>query len=210
MFESRKIFIFLILFGLFAAVSSAQGLGIKMHYNFAKSSWQDPNSTSFLEEYASKYALGPYFELRPILFLSFSVEGLLDKKGGIISSPNEKGIEYRLTYFSIHLLINWYVFPKGPIQFFVSGGIEYSLLLEGKVYDLDNDQEMNDETKDKFAKSDTSYILGIGLQIDLGITRMILEGRYTIGQKDIFLPQFLEVGESLKNKVLSFGIGFKF
>lgn len=206
----RKIYMLFILFGVFWTASSAQGFGIKMFYNFAKNSWVNPGGSLFREEYASKYALGACFEFRFIPYISLSVEGLLSQKGGIIASPGEKGIEYQLTYVSVPLLLNWYIFPVGTVQLFVSGGAEYSFLLEGKAFDLDLDREADNNLGGKLAKSDLSYLVGLGVQANIIITKMILEGRYSVGQKDIFLPNFLAAGESFKNRVISFGVGFKF
>jgi len=211
MFNFRKrIFAFFIVWGLLWTASYAQDFGIKMYYNFAKNSWTNPDkSFSFQENYASKYAIGPFIELRFIPFFSFSVEGLLAKKGGIISPPAKKGIEYRLTYLSLPLLVKIYVIPVGPVRLFISGGLEYSLLLIGNTYDLDLEEEL-ENIKDKLNRTDTSYLIGGGLRFNLVVTNVIIEGRYSIGQKDIFLPEYLEEGEFFKNRVFSLGVGFTF
>ena len=212
MFDYRsKICTFFIILGLIWTSGNAQNFGVKMYYNFAKNSWSNPTkNTSFQENYASKYAIGPFIELRLIPFFSLSAEGLLAKKGGIISSPSKKGIEYRLTYLSFPILVNVYIIPLGPVKLFISGGLEYSLLLSGKVYDFDLEEESENNIKNKLAKNDSSLILGGGLRFDVIVTDVILEGRYSIGQKNVFLPEYLKEGEFFKNRVFSFGIGFTF
>jgi len=212
MFNHRiRVFAFFIIFGLIWVNGNAKDFGVKMYYNFAKNSWTVPNeSLSFQEDYASKYSIGPFIELRLIPFFSLSAEGLLAKKGGIISPPAKKGIEYRLTYLSLPLLVNLFIIPIGPVKLFFSGGLEYSLLLLGKTYDLDIEEELENDIKDKLARFDSAYLIGGGLRLDLVVTDMILEARYSIGQKNVFLPEYLEEGESFKNRVFSFGIGFTF
>jgi hypothetical protein len=207
----RKTFTFFVILGLIWTLGEANDYGIKMYYNFAKNSWTNPDNNSSLQEnYASKYAIGAYIEFRLVPFFSLSAEGLLSKKGGIISPPAKKGIEYRLSYLSLPLLVKIYVIPVGPAQLFISGGLEYSYLIEGKTYDLDLEEELNDNFKDKLERTDISYLLGGGLRFNLVVTRIVLEGRYSIGQKNLFLPEYLEEGEFFKNRVFSFGIGFTF
>ena len=212
MFNFRiRFFVFFILFGIICGTGSAQNYGVKWHFNFAKNSWTTPDeSLSFQENYAGKYAIGPFIELRLIPFFSLSAEGLLAKKGGIISPPSKKGIEYRLTYLSLPLLFNLFIIPVGPVQIFISAGFEYSYLLAGKTYDLDNEDESENNIKSKLSSSDTAYLMGGGLRFNLIVTRVILEGRYSIGQKNIFLPEYRAEDESFKNRVFSFGIGFTF
>lgn len=212
MFNFRiRIFVFFILLGLVWGTGNAQNYGVKWYYNFAKNSWTIPDeSFSFQENYASKYAIGPFVELRLVPFFSLSAEGLLAKKGGIISPPSKKGIEYRLTYLSLPLLFNFFIIPVGPVQLFISGGLEYSYLILGKTYDLDSEEELENDIKEKLATFDTAYLIGGGLRFDLIVMRVILEGRYSIGQKNVFLPEYLEEEESFKNRVFSFGIGFTF
>ncbi len=212
MLNSRlRIFIFLIMFVISQGNGNAQNFGLKWHFNFAKNSWVNPDETlSFQENYASKYAIGPFIELRLIPFFSFSAESLLAKKGGIISPPSKKGIEYRLTYLSVPFLLNIFIIPVGPVQIFISGGFEYCYLLEGKTYDFDSQDKSEDDIKDKLTTFDTSYLIGGGLRFNLIVTHVILEGRYSIGQKNVFLPEYLAENESFKNRVFSFGIGFTF
>ncbi|MDQ7032984.1 MAG: porin family protein [Desulfonauticus sp.] len=206
----KKVLAAAIIGSFFLAAAYAQNFGIKMYYNFSKNSWTLPdNIITFQENFSSKYAIGPFVELRLIPFFSFSAEGLLAKKGGIISPPAKKGIEYRLTYLSLPILINIYVVPVGPVQLFLSGGLEYSYLLSGKTYDLDLDVEVED-IKEKLFRRDTSYLLGGGIRLNLVVTSIILEGRYSIGQKSIFLPDYSKEGELFKNRVFSFGLGFTF
>ena len=114
-----------------------------------------------------------------------------------------------LTYVSFPILANIYIVPLGPVQLFVSGGIEYSLLVQGKTYDHDLEEELED-IKSKMVGSDTAYLVGGGLRFNLKVTEIILEGRYAQGQKDVFLPEYLEEGEFFRNRVFSFGIGFTF
>ncbi|MFB0566767.1 MAG: porin family protein [Candidatus Aminicenantaceae bacterium] len=181
-----------------------------MYYNFAKNFWITPDqSISFQEEYVSKYAIGPFIELRFVPYFSFSLEGILSRKGGIISYPSKKGIEYQLTYISFPIMANIYIVPLGPVQLFISGGIEYSLLMQGKTYDHDLEEELED-IKSKLAGNDTAYLVGGGLRFNLVVTEIILEGRYSESQKDIFLPEYLKEGELFRNRVFSFGIGFTF
>lgn len=207
----RKIFTFFIILGLVWTIGNANDFGIKMYYNFAKNSWVLPDdNSSFQENYASKYAIGAYVEFRLIPFFSLSAEGLLSQKGGIIAPPAKKGIEYRLNYLSLPLLVKIYVIPVGPAQLFIAGGLEYSYLIQGKTYDLDLEEELDDDFKDTLERTDTSYLLGGGLRFNLAVTSIILEGRYSIGQKNLFLPEYLEEGEFFKNRVFSFGIGFTF
>ena len=209
MFKKKLLCLFVAV-GIFCAGSYAKNYGIKMYYNFAKISWTFPeDNLSFQEDYSSKYAIGPFVELRVVPVFSFSAEGLLAKKGGIISPPAKKGIEYRLTYLSLPLLINIYVVPVGPVQLFVSGGLEYSILLLASTYDLDLEEEI-ENIKDTLHGRDTAYLLGGGLRFNLAVTEVIIEGRYSIGQKDIFLPDYLREGEFVRNRVFSFGIGFTF
>jgi opacity protein-like surface antigen len=212
MFKFRKrIFILFVVFAIALGSGNAQNFGLKWHFNFAKNSWVNPDATfSFQEHYASKYAIGPFIELRLIPFFSLSAEGLLAKKGGIISPPSKKGIEYRLTYVSLPLLFNVFIIPIGPVQIFISAGFEYSYLLAGKTYDLDNEDESENDIKDRLSSSDTAYLMGGGLRFNLIVTSVILEGRYSIGQKNIFLPEYRAEDESFKNRVFSFGIGFTF
>jgi len=206
-----RIFVFFIIFAIAWGSGSAQNFGLKWHFNFAKNSWVNPDETfSFQENYASKYAIGPFIELRLVPFFSLSAEGLLAKKGGIISPPSKKGNEYRLTYLSLPFLLNIFIIPIGPVQIFISGGFEYSYLLEGKTYDLDSEDESEEDIKNKLTTFDTSYLIGGGLRFNLIVTRVILEGRYSIGQKNVFLPEHLAEDESFKNRVFSFGIGFTF
>jgi len=212
MFNFRvRIFIFFIIFAITWGTGNAQNYGIKWYFNFAKNVWVTPGDTfTFQENYASKYAIGPFVELRLIPFFSLSAEGLLAKKGGIISPPSEKGIEYRLTYLSLPLLFNLFIIPIGPVQLFISGGFEYSYLLKGETYDLDSEEELENDIKHKLATYDTAFLIGGGLRFDLVVTRVILEGRYSIGQKNVFLPEYLEEDESFRNRVFSFGIGVTF
>jgi len=207
----RRIFAFFIILGLLWVPGYAQNYGIKMYYNFAKNYWTNPDkSFSYQENYASKYAIGPFIEFRLIPFFSLSAEGILAKKGGIISPLGKKGIEYRLTYLSLPFLVKIYIIPLGPVQVFISGGYEYSLLLRGKTYDLDLEEETGNNIKNKLSGRDDSVLVGGGLRFNLVVTNVILEGRYSIGLKNVFLPEYLEKGESFKNRVFSFGIGFTF
>jgi len=212
MFHLRsQIFVFFIILMMTWGIGNAQDLGVKWHFNFAKNAWVTPdNDFAFQEEYASKYAVGGFIELRLIPFFSLSAEGLLAKKGGIISPPSKKGIEYRLTYFSLPLLFNLIIIPVGPVQLFISGGFEYSYLLDGKTYDLDNKERTEQDIKEQLATSDTAYLIGGGLRFNLVVTKVILEGRYSMGQKNVFLPEYLEENETFQNRVFSFGIGITF
>jgi len=206
-----RIFIFFIILAITWGNGNAQNFGLKWHFNFAKNSWSNPDvAFSFQENYASKYAIGPFIEFRLIPFFSLSAEGLLSKKGGIISPPSKKGTEYRLTYLSLPLLFNFFIIPVGPVQIFISGGFEYSYLISGKTYDLDSADAFENDIRDKLKTFDTSYLIGGGLRFSLIVTSVILEGRYSAGQKNIFLPEDLAEDESFKNRVFSFGIGFTF
>ncbi|MFQ6070326.1 MAG: outer membrane beta-barrel protein [Candidatus Aminicenantales bacterium] len=205
----RSVFVLLILLSFGGGKVRAQDFGVKMFYNFARTAWINPTGSEFHEEYANKYSLGPYLELRFILHLSVSAEFLLAKKGGIISLPGLKGQEYRLTYLSFPFMLNLYVYPVGTVQLFVSGGLEYSRLMKGVIFDLDLETEVQERLGSKLRKTDVSYLFGFGFLIDLDITKVRLEGRYSVSLRDFVLPQFLAEGESLKNRLVSFGISIK-
>lgn len=163
--------------------------GIKVGYNWATLSGDDLNGV----ESRKSIAGGGSLEFNLLGLLAFQVDVLYSPRGTSI----QNGVETKLNYISIPIVLKQKFFPVG-IHPYIMGGPEFNYLLSAKTDDID--------IKDQIKSQDLVIVIGGGLEFSLLGNSAYIEGRYSYGLNDIGKQtQF-----NSKNRVSQIFFGFLF
>lgn len=160
--------------------------GIKVGYNLATLSGDDLETRKAI-------AGGGSLEFNLLGLLAFQVDVLYSPRGASI----QNGVETKLNYISIPIVLKQKFFPVG-IHPYILGGPEFNYLISAKRDGTD--------IKDNTKSQDLAIVIGGGLEFSLLGNSAYIEGRYSYGLNDIGK----QTQSDSKNRVSQIFFGFLF
>lgn len=140
---------------------------------------------------------------------SFQPEFLYSMQGGQFDQAvNYEGTIYntsnklKFSYINIPLMLKYHADPKFYLEFGPQLGFLTSSELETSVLG----QTVGQDFKEYMKSTDFALNLGLGYEIS---KKVVLSGRYSIGLSNTLDPEPGDNSE-MKNRVLSFSLGYKF
>lgn len=133
-------------------------------------------------------------------------EVFYSRRGSELEINASDHILYRSEFIEVPVLVKWTV-TSGPISPIILAGPFGALGLSYKEIKTIGGETTTTDISEGHAKSDYGLIFGGGLEYKLKSTTLILEGRYTMGMRNI---EYQSETESFKNRGFSvlFGVGF--
>ncbi len=143
----------------------------------------------------------------------YTTQGIIQNQ--VVSGTNIE-ITYKLDYIAVPLMIKFYPTPKFNLEF----GPQLAFIVNKEIQGKGNGQTVNFEMDSFFQQNniklktntfDLGLNFGLGFEIVKGLN---LNGRYSIGTTKVFegADNLDKNGNqaSVRNKVLSFGLGYTF
>ncbi len=209
--DFRVLFVGIVLvLGLTLQPSIAQislDTGLKVGANLAQLDVADLEEGTVVEPLQT-YMGGVFLRLNLLGILSLQPELNYMQKGSVFNTTDNVKTTFNLNYVEVPLLVKLNVlsilsFFKGSVY----GGVAYGKLLEAKVTTEYNGTTAELDIKDWYNEREESYVGGVEVQLNLGALNILVDGRLTMSQKNILVP---ELEGDAKNKVYTLGVGFVF
>ncbi len=208
LFILRITIVFLITAG-FSMLPAQIGLdmGLKVGANLAQIEANNLDEGTVVEPLQA-YMGGLFLRLNLLSILSVQPEINYMQKGSIFNTANNEKSTFMLNYVEVPVLVKLNIlsilgFLKGGIY----GGVAYAKLLDAKIRYEEGENATEMDIKDWYNEREDSYVGGVEVQLNLGALHMVVDGRVTISQKNILVP---ELESEAKNKVYTLGVGFVF
>ncbi len=195
----KKIIITLLFAGasLYSFAQTQFALGIKGGPNFANINTQE----SAGENYKARtgFHLGA-FALIKGQKVGFQPEVLFSQQGSKFKYSGSPDLKANFSYVNVPLIVKLYTIAGINLQV----GPQIGFLTSAKWEDYDENTKVVTEhdIKENFKSTDFSLALGVGWDLPLGLS---IDGRYNLGLSDVNSGG----GESVKNQVWQFSIGYK-
>jgi hypothetical protein len=195
----KKIIITLLFAGasLYSFGQTQFAIGIKGGPNFANINTQE----SAGENYKARtgFHLGA-FALIKGQKVGFQPEVLFSQQGSKFKYSGSPDLKANFSYVNVPLIVKLYTIAGINLQV----GPQIGFLTSAKWEDYDENTKVVTEhdIKENFKSTDFSLALGVGWDLPLGLS---IDGRYNLGLSDVNSGG----GESVKNQVWQFSIGYK-
>ena len=199
------VFFFLNLSSVYAQLSLDTGLKVGANLSqIDATNLDETTSTQQLQGY-----MGGIF-VRLTLLGTFAIQPEINymQKGGVFVEESGFRTTTLLNYVEVPVLGKINLFNLlGVIKTSVYGGVAFSKLIEAKTQFEVDDQVVEQDVRELYNERDKSYVGGVDLQLDLKAINIILDGRVTLSQDNILVPEMQSVA---KNRVYTLSIGFVF
>jgi len=185
------------------------GFGVKGGYSLSKFSLAPSNPFPFPVVNLPSPLGGIFFNLK-LGPLAIQPEVLYVRMGSKFELEGT-GLQYRMDYIQVPVLLKLSVIPLGPIRpvIYAGGYGAYLLKANGAIIDGGAVGPYTDAS-DQFEKSDFGVVGGAGIEFKLPGISLSIEGRYNYGLKNIYVPVSPEDNLVWKNRsmMVLVGIGF--
>jgi hypothetical protein len=188
-----------------AAAGVTVNFGIKGGLNFTTLAYS--GSVDWWDNlgYTNGPIFGAFFSLGrgPV---TIQPEVFYSRRGSKLEINASDHIVYRSEFLEVPVLVKWNVI-SGPISPIVLAGPFGAISFSYKEIKTVGGESMTTDISEGHSKSDYGLIFGGGLEYTLKSIKLILEGRYTLGMRNI---EYQSETDSFKNRGFSilFGVGF--
>jgi Outer membrane protein beta-barrel domain len=176
--------------------AAAQGVGLKIGVNFSKIKFDPAEAAGDLDR-RTGVVVGIYGPPRGNALMEWQTELFYVERGA--KSKASDGSTLRLSYLVIPILERIRLSGASDVQVHFLVGPELAYRLKAQLKNGSDTVDYNDAIK--------IYDLGIAAGIDVQISHLVLDARYTWGLVNI--NRTSDDSTKLKNRVLTFMVGFR-
>ncbi len=154
------------------------------------------------------YMGGVFLRLTLLNLIAVQPEINYTQKGSILSVGENIQSTFTLNYVEVPVVAKLNIIKLlGFLQTSVYGGVAFSKLLEAKSRTEIGENSSEEDVKELFNERDNSYVGGVDVQLNLGMLKLLVDGRVTLSRSNIFVP---EMDNEARNRVYSLSVGFLF
>jgi hypothetical protein len=184
------------------ALAQGLGLGVKGGVNLATERFQGEGDSPSIDPRVGVVA-GVFANVPLLSWVDLQPEALVAMKGARLDLEGAQSSVW-LDYFEVPILARFSRRRGGRLRYFVAGGPSIGVRLRARTRTKFGDSTEEIDIGDELERLDFGMTAGGG--VELG--SIVLDGRYTLGLKDIDKNKSDTV--KVTNRALSFTVGLKF